>query len=403
MPFDTNPQSNDVAIATAIINRASLRAALAQLKKTVEKRCSIPIVSNVKIWGSDSGTVKIAGTDLDQQLTVTLQDSFADESFATTIPCHKLADIERKAKDCDEIAIDSPNDESGIARLDFQGVNIKMQTLPISDYPEMAKRDSTVTGSMDSGELLAMIDDTMLCISSEETRYYLNGVYITTESQGNGQVARFVATDGHKLAKRDQFAPDFPEVNEKTVGGVIVPTKALKSIRDLLKMKGRADVARVEFSKTRVFVAVGNYCLESKLIDGTFPDYERVIPKSGNLQVSFDRDEMIDAIKAVCCISSERGRAVKLTVRGNDTLQLTVNNPDVGEAESKIAVNINDKRINGDGGSGFEIGYNASYLESLCSLFDAGQITIDMADSGSPALITSDQEGKAYVLMPMRI
>ena len=240
-----------------------------------------------------------------------------------------------------------------------------------------------------AGELKRLIDKTQFAISTEETRYYLNGIYLHTIDVDGRPVLRAVATDGHRLARVDTAAP------QGSVGmpGVIVPRKAVSEIQKLLE-DGESEVA-VELSGSKIRVATASVVLTSKLIDGTFPDYQRVIPSGNDKRLTVDKGDFAASVDRVSTISSERGRAVKLSM-AEGRMTLSVTNPDSGSATEEIEVDYE--------ASPLDIGFNARYLMDIAAQLDGDTALLKLADPGSPTVI-QDREGASalYVLMPMRV
>lgn len=384
--------------AQALISRADLRSSLALACKVVERRNTTPILSNVAIR-SDAEGVTLQATDMDIQATFRMGGTMADAGFGVTIPAHLLKDIERKAPDSEDVTITAGDMEAGqdnqTAALDFGRVTISANGLPVIDWPELQ-----VTGKINADVSIpraALLDALTFCaraISVEETRYYLNGIFLSVADADGLPVLRMVATDGHRMAVKDLAAADV--VGEfADMPGVIVPRKTVNFLIDVLKRKGAPDTAQivVNFSKCR-FVS-GNVDVVSKLIDGTFPDYQCVIPTRNDKVLTVDRLELVERVKAVTCISSERGRAVKLTA-ADGRLCLDVDNPDAGKAHSEMAVSYDDAPI--------EIGLNSRYLLDELEAYEGATITIKLAECGSPILIYADAAAlERSVLMPMRV
>jgi DNA polymerase-3 subunit beta len=267
-----------------------------------------------------------------------------------------------------------------------------MNTLPFSDFPELTfegpvKADFTVPAA----GLLAAIDASDFCISTEETRYYLNGIYlhVPVTSAGSESVLRVVATDGHRMARHDLGT--FPDMG--TDWGVIVPRRTVHFLRTVLKAKGCPDSVRVVVNTTKVRFVVGNVDVLTKTIDGTFPDYQRVIPTGNDKPAVLNRKAFIEAVKAVSCLSSERGRAVKLDL-ADGNMALSVHNPDTGTSAMDLAIGYDFQPLT--------IGFNASYLLDIFGGITSETVTVRFADPGTPALIEGDA-ATLYVLMPMRV
>ncbi|MEP5517432.1 MAG: DNA polymerase III subunit beta, partial [Bauldia litoralis] len=237
--------------------------------------------------------------------------------------------------------------------------------------------------------LKRLIERTQFAISTEETRYYLNGIYLHVVTVDGKPMLRAVATDGHRLAQAQLEAPSGAE----GMAGVIVPRKTVGEIQKLVE-EPEAELT-VEISETKIRISIGSVVLTSKLIDGTFPDYVRVIPQGNDKILKVDKATFSGAVDRVSTVSSERGRAVKLSL-SDGKLELSVNNPDSGSASEEIAVEYPADAI--------EIGFNSKYLLDVASQLESETAEFRFADPGSPTLIQDDEAGNAlYVLMPMRV
>jgi DNA polymerase-3 subunit beta len=253
-----------------------------------------------------------------------------------------------------------------------------LQALPREDFPAMAQDEMPVAFALPVGDLRRLIDKTRFAISVEETRYYLNGIYLHVLEDGGSPLLRAVATDGHRLARVDMAQP----VGADAMPAVIIPRKTVGEVQKLLE-EGEGEVS-LQVSDTKINFAFAEIVLTSKLIDGKFPDYTRVIPS--------DNDKSVDRVSA---ISSEKSRAVKLAL-DKDSLALSVSNPDSGSANDELSVSY--------GADAMEIGFNARYLMDITGQLDGETATFELADSGSPTLVRDDEDGQAlYVLMPMRV
>ena len=267
--------------------------------------------------------------------------------------------------------------------------NFKLPTLPVEDFPTFNAGEIPVQFTLTAADLRHQIDTTQFAISTEETRYYLNGVYMHIADADGGQVLRCVATDGHRLARIDADLPD----GASDMPGIIVPRKTVGELRKLLE-DGDVQIA-VSVSETKVRFATPEITLTSKVIDGTFPDYQRVIPAGNTRRLEVDASEFAKAVDRVSTVSSERSRAVKLSL-DEDRLVLSVNSPDSGAAEEELAVAYGDERL--------EIGFNAKYLLEIASQVDRENAVFMFNSSGDPTLMREGNDTTAvYVVMPMRV
>jgi DNA polymerase-3 subunit beta len=369
-----------------ILERANLLKSLNHVHRVVERRNTIPILSNVMLT-SDGQSLELKATDLDLEITEATPAQ-AEQAGGTTVPAHLLYDIVRKLPDGAEVMLRT--DEDGNAMSVVAGrSSFRLQCLPQSDFPQLTAGSFTHTFRMDAAALKKLIDKTQFAISTEETRYYLNGIYFHTVETGGKLKLRSVATDGHRLARAEMDAPSGAE----GMPGIIIPRK---TVSELQKLVDTPDVVvTVELSDTKIRFTIGAVVLTSKLIDGTFPDYQRVIPTGNDKRLVIDRDSFARAVDRVSTVSSERGRAVKLSI-ADGQLTLTVNNPDSGSATDELPADYDADPM--------EIGFNAKYLLDVAAQLSGENARFMLADAGSPTLIhdTMDED-TLYVLMPMRV
>ncbi|MFY8154806.1 MAG: DNA polymerase III subunit beta, partial [Hyphomicrobiales bacterium] len=264
-----------------------------------------------------------------------------------------------------------------------------LQTLPPADFPDLAAGQFSHRFEIKAADLKKLIDKTQFAISTEETRYYLNGIYLHTIDVEGEQRLRAVATDGHRLARVELPAPN----GSAGMPGVILPRKTVGEVQKLIE--DMDAMIGVELSTTKVRFTIGPVVLTSKLIDGTFPDYGRVIPVGNDKRLVVERGDFAAAVDRVSTISSERGRAVKLSL-ADGRLTLTVTNPDSGTATEEIEVDYDADPL--------DIGFNSRYLLDITAQLDGDTALFKLADPGSPTVV-QDREGAAalYVLMPMRV
>ncbi|MCI5084742.1 MAG: DNA polymerase III subunit beta [Rhodovulum sp.] len=368
------------------IERGTLLKAVGQAQSVVERRNTIPILANVLIE-ADANSVSFRATDLDIEV-VDKTVAQVERPGATTVSAVTLHEIVRKLPDG---ALVDLTDDGISGRLTVQAgrSNFSLATLPKEDFPVMASSEYTANFSAPAPVLRRLFDKSKFAISTEETRYYLNGVYMHVATGEDGQVLRCVATDGHRLARIDATLPEGAD----TMPGVIVPRKTVNELRKLLD-DDEVQIA-VSVSETKVRFATPEITLTSKVIDGTFPDYSRVIPTGNTRQLEVDAAEFAKAVDRVATVSSERSRAVKLAL-DEDRLVLSVNAPDAGAAEEELAVAYGDERL--------EIGFNAKYLLEIASQVDRENAVFLFNSSGDPTLMREGNDTSAvYVVMPMRV
>jgi DNA polymerase III subunit beta len=368
------------------VERAALLKALGHVHRVVERRNTIPILSNV-LLRAEEGSLRLRATDLDIEVTETIPADIT-EAGSTTVPAYMIYDIVRKLPDGAQVSLEMTAD-MGQMQIRSGRSRFMLQALPESDFPDLAAGDLPHRFTLAAADLKKLIEKTQFAISTEETRYYLNGIYLHTIDSGGSLVMRAVATDGHRLARVELPAPNGSE----GMPGVIIPRKAVAEIVKLVE-DGSENIT-VELSSAKVRLTFDGVVLTSKLIDGTFPDYQRVIPAGNDKILVVERGDFAKAVDRVSTISSERGRAVKLAL-GEGRLTLTVNNPDSGSATEEIEVDYDNAPI--------DIGFNARYLLDITSQLDGDTALFKLADPGSPTVI-QDREGAPalYVLMPMRV
>ncbi|ORE92819.1 DNA polymerase III subunit beta [Aurantimonas sp. 22II-16-19i] len=371
-----------------IIERSNLLKSLSHVHRVVERRTTIPILSNVLVRTEDGG-MRLKATDLDIEITESVA-AMGEEPGATTVPAHLLYDIVRKLPEGSEVKL-ATNGEGTQMTVSSGRSNFRLQCLPEADFPDITAGSLSHSFQLKASDLLRLIERTQFAISTEETRYYLNGIYLhTVEAEGDLSL-RAVATDGHRLARAEVKAPSGSE----GMPGIIVPRKTVGEVQKLLGDCGDDDTVAVELSDAKIRFTIGAVVMTSKLIDGTFPDYQRVIPQNNDKALTLDRQTFSNAVDRVSTISSERGRAVKLSL-SPDQLTLTVNSPDSGTATEELAVEY--------GSDDIEIGFNARYLLDITSQLSGESAVFMLADPGSPTLIRDGgDETTLYVLMPMRV
>ncbi|MDX5400925.1 MAG: DNA polymerase III subunit beta [Rhodobacterales bacterium] len=368
------------------IERGTLLKAVSQAQSVVERRNTIPILANVLIEAEGS-TVTFRATDLDIEV-LDKAPAQVERAGATTVSAVMLHEIVRKLPDGSLVTL---SDDSAAGRLAVQAgrSHFNLATLPKEDFPVMASSDYASNFSAPAGALRRLFDKSKFAISTEETRYYLNGVYMHVADGEGGKVLRCVATDGHRLARIDAELP----AGAEGMPGVIVPRKTVGELRKLLDDDDMKIAVSV--SETKVRFATPDITLTSKVIDGTFPDYTRVIPQGNTRRLEVDARDFASAVDRVATVSSERSRAVKLSL-DEDRLVLSVNAPDSGAAEEELAVAYGDERL--------EIGFNAKYLLEMASQVDRENAVFLFNSAGDPTLMREGNDMSAvYVVMPMRV
>jgi len=368
------------------IERGALLKAVAQAQSVVERRNTIPILANVLIEAEGS-EVRFRATDLDIEV-LDRAPAMVERAGSTTVAAVMLNEIVRKLPDGALVTL-TENAQTSRLTITAGRSTFALATLPRQDFPVMATADYTTTFTAPAPVLRRLFDKAKFAISTEETRYYLNGVYMHVAQAEGVAVLRCVATDGHRLARIDAPLPE----GAAAMPGVIVPRKTVGELRKLLE--DDAMTVTVSVSDTKVRFATDAITLTSKVIDGTFPDYTRVIPTGNTRRLEVDAAEFARAVDRVATVSSERSRAVKLSLE-EDRLVLSVNAPDLGNAEEELAVAYGDDKL--------EIGFNAKYLLEIASQVDRENAVFLFNSSGDPTIMREgDDMSAVYVVMPMRV
>jgi len=370
------------------VERSAFLKALNHIQSVVERRNTIPILSNVMIEAA-KGRLKLTATDLDIEIVESLAADVL-RNGAATAPAHMLYDIVRKLPDGAQIQTELLSSEGGRLAVSSGSVRFELACLPKEDFPQMAAGALNFRFRLQTDDLKKLIDKTRFAISTEETRFYLNGIYLHAHKDGKtGGEMRAVATDGHRLAR---FQMELPE-GAADMPGAIVPRKTITELRRLLD--DTQGVIDVSLSDTKIQFTTDGVELTSKLIDGTFPDYQRVIPAANDKVLSLDSREFAQAVDRVSTISADKTRAVKLAI-APEKLTLSVINPDSGTATEEVAAAYT--------ASPLEIGFNARYLLDITEQIEGKEVRFLLSDAGSPTLIEdSGDGGTLYVLMPMRV
>jgi DNA polymerase-3 subunit beta len=368
------------------IERSAFLHALTHVQSVVERRNTIPILSNILIQAG-KGALRLTATDLDVEVVETAVADISRDG-ATTAPAHILHDIVRKIPDGSQLEIEQGPDEGRLSVLAGRS-RFSLQALPPQDFPDLTAGDLGHSFTMPAGELKKLIEKTRFAISTEETRYYLNGIYLHEVTSASTPFIRAVATDGHRLAQVQFQRP----AEAKGMPGVIVPRKTVLELSKLVE--DAAGEVEIALSPSKIRFTLDGLVLTSKLIDGTFPDYERVIPRNNDKSLQVDTRLFTQAVDRVSTVSSEKGRAVKLNVTVERVI-LTVNNPDSGSAEEEISASYSADPL--------DIGFNSRYLLDIVGQFKGDTANFEFSDAGSPTIIRDPADESAlYVLMPMRV
>ncbi|GGE44370.1 DNA polymerase III subunit beta [Marinicauda pacifica] len=368
------------------IERAVLLKALGHVQSVVERRNTIPILSNVLIQASGDHA-RLTATDLDMEI-VEEAPARVERDGQATAPAHTLYEIARKLPDGADVTLELGGDDPRVF-LSAGRSKFHLPSLPPGDFPVMPTEDLAVSFSLPAEDLARLIDKTRFAVSTEETRYYLNGIHMHPAERDGRKVLRAVATDGHRLALAEADQPG----GASEMPAVIIPRKPIGELRRLLE--DLDDDIEMSVSEGKIRFRLGAAVLTSKLIDGTFPDYERVIPRGNDKIMRVDRAPFAQAVDRVATISQEKSRSVKLSL-SDSNLVLAVNNPESGTASEELSADYSSEELS--------IGFNARYLLDVAGQIVGDEAIFEFADSASPTRVTDSGDPNAeYVLMPLRV
>jgi DNA polymerase-3 subunit beta len=365
----------------ATIERATLLKSLGHVQSVVERRNTIPILSNVLIEARDDGSIRLMATDLDLQVDESVPAN-VDQAGATTVAAHTLFDIVRKLPEGSQVELDVAE---GKMHLSAGRSRFHLSTLPRDDFPVISEGELPTKFELPAATLRQIIDKTRFAISSEETRYYLMGIFLHVADDQ----LKAAATDGHRLARVVLPKPDGAD----GMPDVIIPRKCVAELRKLLEeVEGTVEIS---LSPTKIRFGLGSAVLTSKLIDGTFPDYNRVIPTANDKLLKLDPKTFASGVDRVSTIASEKTRAVKMSV-DRDKVTLSVTSPESGTATEELPADY--------GSDTLEIGFNARYLLDILGEIEGDTVEVHLADAAAPTLLRENDKSNAlYVLMPMRV
>jgi len=367
------------------VERGALLKSLGHVQSVVERRNTIPILSNVRMKVGE-GHLSLNATDMDLDI-IDRGDADVSQPGETTARAQTLYEIVRKLPEGSQVEFNS--DGEGQLVLKSGRSRFSLPCLPTDDFPVMSGGEMAYTFSLPAAEIRGLIDRTRFAISTEETRYYLNGIYLHAAERNSTKVLRAVATDGHRLASVEGPLPATAE----GMPGVIVPRKTVGELRKLIDET--VDDVVVDLSETKIRFTFDSVILTSKLIDGTFPDYERVIPVGNDKEMVVKCKSFAEAVDRVSAISNEKSRAIKLALTSG-TLVLSASSPESGTATEELEVDYQGEDV--------EIGFNSSYLLDITRQIEGDSARFTLADAASPTILSETDDNSAlYVLMPMRV
>lgn len=366
-----------------VVRKHDLLRELQLFQGIVERKNTIPILANVLLDARD-GEVKFLATDLEVGLRSRCEATVTKPG-ALTLPAKKLYEIVKSLPDTD---IRIAEDKSGV-KVAADRFDSRMQTLPKDDFPTLPDGTGQPTATLSSASLKEMVAKTQFAITGEDTRYFLNGAQFVLK----GDQMSFVATDGHRLALVTVTRPDTPKDAPEVKA--ILPKKTLGELGRLLT-DGDGSVG-YERGENHLFFEVGGRLLISRMIDGQFPAYERVIPKGNDKHIEFERDRLANAIKRVALLSNERSRAVKMQI-DKGKVDVTSSSPELGEAHETLLVDYS--------GGAMQICFNAQYVLDFLSAVPTDVVALELKDEVSQAVmrpVGAEGYDYTYVIMPMRV
>ena len=363
------------------VSKQVLLKAIASVNGAVEKKNTIPVLQNIKIEAKDDKVVLLA-TDMDILVTSTFESDMK-KGGSTTVPAQMFFDIVRKIPDGSSIMISQESET--ILQIKSGKSKYNLPCIEASEFPNLSEGELGAEIEVDAEKLAKMIDKTRFAISNDETRYYLNGLYLQAMERESGFELRTVATDGHRLAL------SFLVTDLKTSFGVILPKKSVAEIRRIIDGSKKIKLA---VSRVKIKIIADQTTIVSKLIDGEFPDYDKVLPKHNTQIAVINRKNFFDCVDRVSTVATDKHRSVKLVVE-NGKMNLQVNTNDGSFAYEELDVNYSGERI--------ETGFNSRYLLDIIGQIDKDELMMRFKDSASPALIEAKDMTSVFVIMPVRI
>ena len=370
-------------------NSSDLLKALNHIHGIVEVRHTLPILSNI-VLSAENNELSLSSTNLDIFCSDKIDAEIAN-SGEISVPAITFFEIVKRLPSGSDVIL-SMGDEDTELILKCGRSKFNLSTLKTEDFPILSDKDLSTTFVISADELSRMIDKTKFAISNEETRYYLNGIFFHKAESNSIKFLRAVATDGHRLAQYDIPLPQGAE----EITGIIIPKKTVFELRKVLD-DADGDVS-VSLNENKIKFSFNNLKIISKVIDGTFPDYTKVIPQNNDKKFKTNNSELknaIDRVSAVAINEETKSKAIKLTIE-NNKLNLSVESQSKGSAKEEIDISYSNEKV--------DIGFNSRYLLDICNEVDGDEIDVNLLDSISPAIILDKtDENLFFVLMPMRI
>lgn len=366
-----------------VVARDAILKPLQLVSGVVERRQTLPVLSNVLLVLKDE-VLSITGTDLEVELVGRVTVEPGGEPGAITVPARKLVDICKSLAEGSVLAV---SEKDGKVLIKSGRSRFTLATLPAAEFPTVEDETGTFSVTVDQGKLKQLLDGTGFAMAQQDVRYYLNGMLFELTPG----YMRVVATDGHRLAMHTLPMKN----NLQGTQQLILPRKGVMELGRLIGDPG-GELSLV-FGSSHIRAKMADFTFTSKLVDGKFPDYNRVLPKGGNKLVSGGRQELRQAFSRVSILSNEKYRGIRLALSRGE-LKILANNPEQEEAEETVSV-VYD-------GDPLEIGFNVSYLIDVLTALDGERVRITLSDPNSSALLEADNgdisEG-LYVVMPMRL
>ena len=361
---------------------------LASVENIVEGKTTIPILSNV-LLEAKQGRLCLSATDMDMMISDKVKVKNIDIEGSTSVPAHILYNVIKELNEDKPIELSYDESNKKLHLSSFKS-KFTFSCLPKDEFPILSTENYKISFLLSSNVLKEMIDQTYFAISSEESRYYLNGIFFHTVKLNNKFFLRSIATDGHRLAQSQTIAP----TAANNIFNTIIPKKLIFELRKLID-DVETDI-KIDLTERKIRFSFNETIIVSKLIDGKFPDYEKVIPKDTKNSFFIDRKSFLESINRISTISSDKSKAIKLNLNKNK-LTISANNlEEGGSGIEEIEISYN--------GPSLDIGFNGSYLKEIINQLNSKEITILFSDSTAPTIIKDESKSETlYVLMPMRV
>ena len=371
------------------LSKSNFVKSLSFVQNIVESKTTIPILANV-LLEAKQGRLNISATDMDITIFDKIKVNNIETDGATSVPAHTLYNVIKELPEDNPIDL-SYDDSNKKLHLMSSKSKFVFSCLSKDEFPISSTESFKISFDLKADILKEIIDKTYFATSNEETRYYLNGLYLHSAISNNKNYLRAVATDGHRLA---QYQINMPAVSAKDNFGVIIPKKLIFELRKLID--DLKDNIKIDLSDRKIRFSFNETVIVSKLIDGKFPDYEKVIPKNTSNTFSIDRKKFLESINRISTISSEKSKAIKLNLN-NDKLTISASNLEEGGSGVE---EINIKYS----GPSLDIGFNSVYLKEIINQFTLEEISVLFSDSTAPTIIKDGSKSESlYVLMPLRV